>query len=890
MRSLGVTLEPGPARDRLGRAHLPAARPRAAADRAAAAPPLPAGNGHVQLRGVTLRYDDPDELRRAPTRTRRRRRHDRAARSTTAPQRSARRTAAGATGGRERRAARARGGAHRAARHRPRRAGRAHVALVGATGSGKTSLVSLISRLYDASEGEVLLDGADVREVDLRSLRRAVAVVSDDPFLFSASVAENIAYARPEAGREEIEAGRPARPGARVHRAPAAGLRDARRRARPDAVRRPAPAPGDRARAAGRPARADPRRRHLLGGRLHRAGDQAGAGRGDGGPHDVHHRPPPLDDRAGRRDRRARPRAHRRPRRPRTSCSSSPTCIAKSSTRGCPSSVFLTQAPAARGRAGCELSGSFVGGGMSAGHGGGRAALGGGRGLGPGAAAAAAVGRRARARGSRGRNLRGLLGAAAPLPRTRRRRCSSRCVLGTAASLAPPLLAKAGDRPGHQQARHRRRSCSWSVAFLLRGAARVGDDLRPDLPRRLGRPARAGGPADPHLHPPAAPADRLLREPPGGRADLAHDQRRRGAGKPRDRLGGDAVPVGADADRRDRGAAVPRPEARAADVLHRAVRGRRQHLVPARLGRRLPAHAGDDRLDHRLPAGDAVGHPRGAQLRPGAGPRGPLRRAQRGQPRGQHGHRAPQRHLLPGRGNAVRRGDRGDRAVRRATRRSKATSRRARSWRSWPTLSFLFEPIQQLSQLYTTYQSGMAALEKIFQLLDVEPDLAGRPGARGAPAASAGEISFEDISFAYQPRAPAAARRRAGSAGAAPGDADDGHAAPDEALALDHVDLRDPGRPDGRAGGRHRRRQVDDGQAGRPLLRPHRGTRAGRRPRPARHLELLAALADGDRAPGGVPVLRHDRREHRLRPPRRRRGGDPRRPPPRWASRSSSPS
>ena len=61
------------------------------------------------------------------------------------------------------------------------------VALVGATGSGKTSLVALISRLYDASAGAVLLDGADVREVDLRSLRRAVAVVSDDPFLFSAT-------------------------------------------------------------------------------------------------------------------------------------------------------------------------------------------------------------------------------------------------------------------------------------------------------------------------------------------------------------------------------------------------------------------------------------------------------------------------------------------------------------------------------------------------------------------------------------------------------------------------------------------------------------------------------------------------------------------------------
>jgi ATP-binding cassette subfamily B protein len=70
------------------------------------------------------------------------------------------------------------------------------IALVGATGSGKTSLVALISRLYDPVVGAVLLDGADVRSLSMHSVRSAVAVVSDDPFLFSASVAENIAYAR----------------------------------------------------------------------------------------------------------------------------------------------------------------------------------------------------------------------------------------------------------------------------------------------------------------------------------------------------------------------------------------------------------------------------------------------------------------------------------------------------------------------------------------------------------------------------------------------------------------------------------------------------------------------------------------------------------------------
>jgi ABC-type multidrug transport system fused ATPase/permease subunit len=79
------------------------------------------------------------------------------------------------------------------------------IALVGATGSGKSTLISLIPRLYDATEGRVLVDGADVTQVDPESLRRAIAVVNDDPFLFSDSVHNNIAYARAGATREEVE-------------------------------------------------------------------------------------------------------------------------------------------------------------------------------------------------------------------------------------------------------------------------------------------------------------------------------------------------------------------------------------------------------------------------------------------------------------------------------------------------------------------------------------------------------------------------------------------------------------------------------------------------------------------------------------------------------------
>jgi ABC-type multidrug transport system fused ATPase/permease subunit len=119
------------------------------------APPLPAGGGRVEMSGVTLRYDGA-----APALT---------------------------------------------GIDLEIEAGRT-VALVGPSGSGKTSLVALIARLYDPSEGTIAIDGADVRAVDLVSLRSEVAFVGDDSFLFTASIAENIAYARPGASREEIEA------------------------------------------------------------------------------------------------------------------------------------------------------------------------------------------------------------------------------------------------------------------------------------------------------------------------------------------------------------------------------------------------------------------------------------------------------------------------------------------------------------------------------------------------------------------------------------------------------------------------------------------------------------------------------------------------------------
>jgi ATP-binding cassette subfamily B protein len=79
------------------------------------------------------------------------------------------------------------------------------VALIGHTGAGKTSLASLVPRFYDVQQGAVLIDGVDVREVTLTSLRREIGVIAQDPFLFSATVRENIAFGRPGATDEEVE-------------------------------------------------------------------------------------------------------------------------------------------------------------------------------------------------------------------------------------------------------------------------------------------------------------------------------------------------------------------------------------------------------------------------------------------------------------------------------------------------------------------------------------------------------------------------------------------------------------------------------------------------------------------------------------------------------------
>jgi ATP-binding cassette subfamily B protein len=80
------------------------------------------------------------------------------------------------------------------------------VALVGATGSGKTTVARLVPRFYDVSAGRVLLDGVDVRDLKLAELRRAIGIVFEDTFLFSESVRSNIAFAEPDAPMERVRA------------------------------------------------------------------------------------------------------------------------------------------------------------------------------------------------------------------------------------------------------------------------------------------------------------------------------------------------------------------------------------------------------------------------------------------------------------------------------------------------------------------------------------------------------------------------------------------------------------------------------------------------------------------------------------------------------------
>jgi ATP-binding cassette subfamily B protein len=176
------------------------------------------------------------------------------------------------------------------------------LALVGATGAGKSTLVKLLARFYDVDGGAVLVDGVDVRRYRLADYRHRLGVVPQEPHLFTGDVAANIAYARPDAEPAEIEAAARAVGRAGAGARPAGRVPPPGRRARAGPVRGPAPAHRPGARRAGRSRSAAVRRGHR-GPRPRHGG--RGARRGRSG-----HRP-------SHRVRGGPPAHHGRPRRPR---------------------------------------------------------------------------------------------------------------------------------------------------------------------------------------------------------------------------------------------------------------------------------------------------------------------------------------------------------------------------------------------------------------------------------------------------------------------------------------------------------------------------------------------------------------------------------------------
>ena len=164
------------------------------------------------------------------------------------------------------------------------------VALVGPTGSGKSTALALLHRAFDPQSGAIEIDGIDIRDFTLAGLRRNIGVVFQETLLFNRSIAENLRVGKPDASDDELRDGGGTRAGARFHRPQPRRSGSARRRARPAVLRRRTPAARHRARAAQRPADPDPRR----GDQRARSGDrgegQSGARRSDERPHHFRHR------------------------------------------------------------------------------------------------------------------------------------------------------------------------------------------------------------------------------------------------------------------------------------------------------------------------------------------------------------------------------------------------------------------------------------------------------------------------------------------------------------------------------------------------------------------------------------------------------------------------
>ena len=175
------------------------------------------------------------------------------------------------------------------------------VAIVGETGSGKSTLTKLVNRIYDVDGGRVLIDGVDVRDWKLDSLRSQISTIEQDIVLFSRPVAENIAFSlgqRRARSRQIRRAARDAQADDFITELPER-LRDRHRRARRHPLRRSAPAARDRPCAADRSAHPDPRRLDQRDRQRDRGPDPARDPAVSAGPHDAADHAPALARSAG---------------------------------------------------------------------------------------------------------------------------------------------------------------------------------------------------------------------------------------------------------------------------------------------------------------------------------------------------------------------------------------------------------------------------------------------------------------------------------------------------------------------------------------------------------------------------------------------------------------
>jgi hypothetical protein len=186
------------------------------------------------------------------------------------------------------------------------------VALRRPFGGGKTTLCNLVARFFDVTGGRITIDGRDVRDLELASLRGMIGLVTQETVLFNETVRANIAYGRIDLPLERGARGGERRLRRRVHPGDAAGLRHDHRRGWRPPLGRAAAAARHRPRAAQECADPDPRRGDLDARHRVRVAGSEGARQPDARPHDLRHRPPLDHHHHGRPDLRPRGRADRR--------------------------------------------------------------------------------------------------------------------------------------------------------------------------------------------------------------------------------------------------------------------------------------------------------------------------------------------------------------------------------------------------------------------------------------------------------------------------------------------------------------------------------------------------------------------------------------------------